>query len=630
MNTTEEFVEHVVRWASHLVRGECGEANAVTFAPTRDANCPPLWLEQRLGLSESELCVIWVLLAHELDADVRSALRDLNTEQVSDVTFDTLRRVVYGPKANLRTWRELGPQSTLRSLGLIERTDGTGEAPEHRQTFKVSQRILALAFGDTAIDPTVAGIARVCDGAPALEALELDAGAIDQVRAAVRDAGLVVVHGRSGSGRRSLLQAVVDRPLLVIDCNAISTKHDEAARQLRILGREATLLGCVPLFRNLEALEARGDVRERIELVEALAGLVLATSNRAIGRRWTKPTVQIELPPLTGAACARLWKSSLPQASASDADHLANLYPLSPALIRAAAACANQAAGGGPMRPEHIESGVRSVLDDRLAGLATRVSTKQSWDDLVLPEDQTTAVVEMLSRIRERRRVYEEWGFADKLSKGLGVTALFSGPPGTGKTMTAALIARDLGCDVYQVDTSKIASKWIGETEKNLAALFDAAEAGHAILLFDEADSMFGKRSEVKTSNDRHANQETNYLLQRIESYRGICILTTNHDNAIDEAFRRRLSVHVRFPVPEVDERKRLWQALLPANAPVAATLRFDDLAERFVMSGGYIRNAVLRAAFLAADEGAPISSNHLTRAARLEYEAMGKVVRAI
>lgn len=282
------------------------------------------------------------------------------------------------------------------------------------------------------------------------------------------------------------------------------------------------------------------------------------------------------------------------------------------------------------MRPEHIEQGVRSVLDDRLAGLATRVSTKQSWDDLVLPEDQTTAVVEMLSRIRERRRVYEEWGFADKLGKGLGVTALFSGPPGTGKTMTAALIARDLGCDVYQVDTSKIASKWIGETEKNLAALFDAAEAGHAILLFDEADSMFGKRSEVKSSTDRYANQETNYLLQRIESYRGICILTTNHDNAIDEAFRRRLSVHVRFPVPEVDERKRLWQALLPANAPVASTLRFEELAEKFVMSGGYIRNAVLRAAFLAADENAPISSVHLARAARLEYEAMGKVVRAV
>nr|MBA2540740.1 ATP-binding protein [Deltaproteobacteria bacterium] len=170
-------------------------------------------------------------------------------------------------------------------------------------------------------------------------------------------------------------------------------------------------------------------------------------------------------------------------------------------------------------------------------------------------------------------------------------------------------------------------SKWIGETEKNLAALFDAAEAGHAILLFDEADAVFGKRTEVRSSNDRHANHETNYLLQRLESFTGICILTTNHDAAIDEAFRRRLSVHVRFPMPEADERKRLWQALIPKAAPTASELHFDQLGETFVMSGGYIRNAVLRAAFLAADAKTQIDAGFLLRAAQLEYEAMGKVV---
>jgi DNA polymerase III delta prime subunit len=632
----DELVDDLIAWVAALIRGERAEGDAAGFVARRQASetnanrCPLLWLELRLGLTESELCVLWVLLAHELDPEIRATLRERNTEQVSDVTFDTLRRVVYGPKAKVRTWRELGPQGTLRTLGLIERTDGTSEAPEHRQTFKVSPRVLALAFGDTGIDPSVAGIARVYDKAPSLDDLELDPAAIDHVHHAARDSGLVVVHGRTGSGRRSLLHAVVDQPVLVVDCNAISSKRDEAAKQVRILSREATLLGCIPLFRNLDALEARDETSDRIELVEGLDGLVLATSSRAIGRRWIKPAVQIELPRLSGAACARLWKRALPQASESDADHLANVYPLSPALIRAAAACASKSAGGDRMLPHHIEHGVRSVLDDRLAGLAKRVTTKQSWDDLVLPEDQTTAIVEMLARIRERRRVYEDWGFADKLGKGLGITAMFSGPPGTGKTMTAALIARDLGCDVYQVDTSKISSKWIGETEKNLAALFDAAEAGHAILLFDEADSLFGKRSEVKSSNDRHANQETNFLLQRLETYGGICILTTNHDSAIDEAFRRRLTLHVRFPVPEADERKRLWQALLPQSAPVSSTLSLDELAEKFVMSGGYIRNAVLRAAFLAADENSAINGMHLARAARLEYEAMGKVVRAV
>jgi SpoVK/Ycf46/Vps4 family AAA+-type ATPase len=196
--------------------------------------------------------------------------------------------------------------------------------------------------------------------------------------------------------------------------------------------------------------------------------------------------------------------------------------------------------------------------------------------------------------------------------------------------MAAGLLAHDLGCELYQVDTSKITSKWIGETEKNLAALFDAAEAGHAILLFDEADALFGKRTDVRSSNDRVANQETNYLLQRLETYSGICILTTNHESAIDDAFRRRLSVHVRFPMPEAEERRHLWRALIPKAAPTAGDLAIDTLAETFVMSGGYIRNAVLRAAFLAADVGDPISSSYLLRAARLEYESMGKVVPAL
>jgi SpoVK/Ycf46/Vps4 family AAA+-type ATPase len=174
---------------------------------------------------------------------------------------------------------------------------------------------------------------------------------------------------------------------------------------------------------------------------------------------------------------------------------------------------------------------------------------------------------------------------------------------------------------------SKIVSKWIGETERNLGDLFDAAEACHAVVLFDEADGLFGKRTDVKTSNDRHANQEVNFLLQRLESFTGICVLTTNHETAIDEAFRRRLSVHIHFPVPEVDERKALWRAMLPPCAPIDRDLQLDALASEFEMSGGYIKNAVLRAAFLAADTSGRIDARLLARAAQLECEAMGRVV---
>ncbi|MEO8704689.1 MAG: ATP-binding protein [Kofleriaceae bacterium] len=224
----------------------------------------------------------------------------------------------------------------------------------------------------------------------------------------------------------------------------------------------------------------------------------------------------------------------------------------------------------GEVTPEDIHAGIRTVLDDRLGEYARRIEVTQTWEDLVLPVDQIDSIIELMARVRGRRRVYEQWGFGPKVGKGLGVSALFSGPPGTGKSMVAALIARDLGLELYQVDLGKVVSKWIGETEKNLGAVFDAAEAGHAVLLFDEADALFGKRTEVKSSNDRNANLETNYLLQRLETFTGICLLTSNHETNIDPAFQRRLSLHVRFELPEPQQRAQLWRAMLPQAAPVA------------------------------------------------------------
>ena len=235
----------------------------------------------------------------------------------------------------------------------------------------------------------------------------------------------------------------------------------------------------------------------------------------------------------------------------------------------------------------------------------------------------------MVGRIKYRRQVLDEWGFARKLGKGVGVSALFAGPPGTGKTMVANLVAKELELDLYMIDASRMVSKWIGETEKNLARLFDAAGAGHAALLFDEADSLFAKRTEVKSSTDRYANLEVNYLLQRMEAFEGITILTTNLEASIDEAFKRRLAFRIAFPMPESEERSQLWRAMLPTEALVDKAIDFELLADRYVMSGGYIRNAVVRAAYLAAAENAPISMRHLQRGATLEYAAMGKVIQS-
>jgi SpoVK/Ycf46/Vps4 family AAA+-type ATPase len=336
--------------------------------------------------------------------------------------------------------------------------------------------------------------------------------------------------------------------------------------------------------------------------------------------------IAIEVKPPTSAQRAKLWRDLVPQASETDAEHLATQYPLAPALMHQAAQAVKARAFGRKITPDDIKHGIRAVLDDRLGNFAKRIEVTQTWEDLVIDQDQAQAITELIARVRQRRTVYEQWGFAAKVGKGLGVAALFSGPPGTGKTMVAALIANELGLELYQVDMAKITSKFIGETEKHLGEMFDAAEAGHAILLFDEADSLFGKRTEVRSSNDRYANLETNYLLQRMESFKGICLLTSNHESNIDPAFQRRLSLHLRFQVPDAEERAQLWRAMLPAQAPIEPRIDFDGLARRFEMSGGYIRNAALRAAFLAADEGTPIGEVHLEHAARIEYEGLGKI----
>jgi SpoVK/Ycf46/Vps4 family AAA+-type ATPase len=230
---------------------------------------------------------------------------------------------------------------------------------------------------------------------------------------------------------------------------------------------------------------------------------------------------------------------------------------------------------------------------------------------------------EVSIHVRQRMKIYEEWGFAAKSARGLGISALFSGASGTGKTMAAEVLANELQLDLYRIDLSQVVSKYIGETEKNLRRVFDAAEQGGAILLFDEADALFGKRSEVKDSHDRYANVEISYLLQRMESYRGLAILTTNLKDAIDTAFLRRIRFVVQFPFPDSNQRAEIWRHIFPSQTPTDG-LDVDRLA-RLSVAGGNIRNIALHAAFLAADSGEPVRMNHLLRAARAEYTKLEK-----
>ena len=592
----------------------------------------------RLGLSVEEELVAWTLAAGQVAPELGGRIDALAGGP--EVTIGALAAIAYA-REPARAVRELAPEGALFRFGLVESMDDTRAATPAwaRRIVRATDALLALALGagaEAVIEPRLAGIVRLGDGGAAIEELAVGGRAVEEARRAVAAArgAVVVASGMPGLGRRTLLAAVArEAGIEVLEVDARKLPRDAVAlsRQLRAIARACKLLAKAPLLANLDAL-ADDKEHDRLaavgaELVALLDGPVLATTGvQRPAIAWDRPLILVELAQPTTAQRAKLWRSALGEGTAEDAALLADSYPLAPALIHRAAAAAKARAGDQPLAPEDIFGGIRAVLDDRLGRYAKRVAVTQSWQDLVLPPDQLETVVELMARIRERRRVYEDWGFAAKVGKGLGVSALFSGPPGTGKSMVAALIARDLGLELYQVDLAKVVSKWIGETEQNLAALFDAAEAGHAILLFDEADAMFGKRTEVRSSNDRHANLETNYLLQRLESFTGICLLTSNHESNIDPAFQRRLSLHLRFELPDAAERATLWRAMLPDAAPAEAGVDFEALAGRYAMSGGYIRNAALRAAFLAANDGAPIGRVHFERAARLEYEAMGKL----
>lgn len=254
--------------------------------------------------------------------------------------------------------------------------------------------------------------------------------------------------------------------------------------------------------------------------------------------------------------------------------------------------------------------------------LAQRIDAKATWDLLVLPSEQKELLHQITEQVSKRKRVYEDWGFRERMNRGLGISALFAGESGTGKTMAAEVIANDLELDLFRIDLSAVISKYIGETEKNLRKLFDAAEDSGAILFFDEADALFGKRSEVKDSHDRYANIEINYLLQRMEGYRGLAILATNMKSALDKAFVRRLRFIVDFPFPGVEERKEIWRKVFPPETPVDEGVVFQFLAKH-PLTGGSIHNVALNAAFLAAQEGGPVTMPLLLTAARTEFKKL-------
>ncbi|MBL0220190.1 MAG: ATP-binding protein [Myxococcales bacterium] len=472
----------------------------------------------------------------------------------------------------------------------------------------------------------------------ALEELSLAVGVVAAITA-----GLATWHGplrlalsgRPGSGRRALLAALAaeaGRPLGVLDVTQLPRTEREFQLGFARGLRTAHLAGLLPCVTGIEevSLGERAARDVVADILRAHPGPLAILQSAGAPAVLQAGHIGVELPVLDEGERLGLWQQTLADARLPVADvaDLAAKYRIGPGTIHRAVSAAIERRGGhGPAdATDELRTFIRQTRDARLGAYARRVERLVGWDALVLPSDIIDSLRELISRVRHRRTVFETWGMDRAMSTSRGLTALFQGQPGTGKTMVASVIAKELGLDLYQVDLSKVMSKWLGETERNLAAIFDAAEDGQVILLFDEADSLFAKRTEVRSSNDRYANLEVNYLLQRLDAFEGMAILTTNNGGSIDPAFKRRLSFRLSFPFPDEDTRTQLWRAHLPPRLPIAGELALERLAHKYQLAGGYIRNACLRAAFLAAQDETSLTQQHLERAVALEFAELGKL----
>lgn len=599
-------------------------------------------LRAAFGLSATEQRALLILAGIELNPRLRQLTRYLvNEAQRIYPDVGLLEILVY---SSLQTRdaliTEMSSRGALFRHGLIEEVPG--KRPFLLRQLQVRPRILEWLHGVRRLSSDLLDISNLEQSPPSGDELLVADSLLSEVHGLFNSsreqlAPMVILSGKEGSGRKSLIQSAAHQhgcDLLHVSCDKLPQDIHGLRATLQGIVRESILLNAAIVLHNVSFLEPSGENAARLSTVDVAlrdyVGPLFATSISGEQKplRLSRGCIVLPVPIPTEGQRKILWNRYLPEESI-DTARIAARYPTTGGVIQRAAQSALSLAqsSGEPLNERHIHLGLRGTLDSQLSNLGVRIDWRQTWDDLVLTEETMEEIREFIGRMRHRRKVYEEWGFARKVAKGLGLSALFAGPPGTGKTMVAGIIADELGLDLYQIDLSRIVSKYVGETEKNLAQLFDAAEAGHAILLFDEADSLFAKRTEVKSSVDRYANLEVNYLLQRMEAFNGISLLTTNLDSSIDDAFKRRISFRINFPMPEPEHRIKLWQSMIPNEAEISDNVDYERLAERYEMTGGYIRNAVLRAAFLAAEDESEMTMRHFLIAANLEYTAMGKVI---
>lgn len=594
-------------------------------------------LAWRLGLDRLELETLVLAVAPHIDpplADLFHVVRGGARRGVNLALVTQLLRLrrddrvavlsTLDPERPLVAWR-------LVEIGPADHSDASATNRSIQPTFG----LIELLGGKPGPSSSLQRHARLVCAQPTLDDLVLAPGLRSTVErmCTASSAGRppwTVLWGIAGTGKTELsarIAAHANQPLFVFDVMAA----DKAARPelLRLAQRDALALGAALYLGPLTVGDDTTALVRRLDRYPGAVFLGVETA-RPPNLRLDQAVRELEVGLPDEQGRTMLWQRAVEGGPSEGLDTLARSFHLSPGEILAVGSEATTIASSECRAVTYgdLRSGIERRLRNSLQDLAWRIDVRVRWSDLVLPPDGRGRVEEFIARRAFAHKVYGEWGFGDRLERGRGSIALFSGPPGTGKTMLAGLIAKGLGLDLYQVDLSQIQSRWIGETEKQLGRVFDLAERAHAVLLFDEADSLLSRRTDVETSNDRYANANVNYLLQRLEQYTGIVVLTTNKDAALDDALQRRLTLHLRLDVPEIPEREQLWRSFLPQGVPRDHDLDLDALAREFELTGGLIKNVVVRAAFLAAREDCKLGTVLLRRAATLELEDMGRVVR--
>ncbi|TVT72104.1 MAG: ATP-binding protein [Denitromonas halophila] len=605
------LVAEFARLRARLGEGDVAEAEQQVDSA---ANCLPSpsaidTLVTLFELSDFERDLLLLVAGAEMDARVAALCGEAAGQpQRPWASFGLALAVLPDPH-----WSALTPVAPLRRWRLIEVDESAGLTAGR---LRLDERVLHFIAGLNYLDHRLAALLDTVPSASLMADAHRDIAerAADQLADQAGRLPVVMLSGDDTDGQRDVaatLAQTLGVALFALRAADIPAAAHEQASLVSLWQREAALLGAGLLI--VQGDDAAAAALNRF--IPQIDGLLVVGGTHAPqidGDRLHYSVNKLDAP-----GQRQLWQAALGDAAdalSATLDGLASQYRLG---ARRIAACARQIDRGdladAAATLHRLSRGDGTALSD----MAQAIEPRATWDDLILPEAQRRTLQQLAVHARHRITVHHDWGFAGKSARGLGIATLFSGDSGTGKTLAAEVLAGELGLALYRIDLSAVISKYIGETEKNLRKVFDAAEDIGALLLFDEADALFGKRSEVKDSHDRYANIEVSYLLQRMEAYRGLAILTTNHKTALDTAFQRRLRFVVHFPYPDAVQREAIWRSIFPAATPLG-DLDFVKLA-RLNATGGNIRNVALSAAFLAAEAGTPVSMAHLLRAAHLE-----------